>query len=109
MRTEERIGANLRHQLTLAADNARLRPTQQLVAAVGHDVHARAQTVGNHRFGAHANVAKVEELAAAQIFHDRYVVLAPERDQFFQRWLLGEANDLEVGAMHPQQQTWCAR
>src|SRR5208337_3425149 len=104
---KQRIGADLRHQLAVAADNARLRTAQQLVAAVGDDVHGSAQAVGDHGLAAHADIAQIEDLAAAEIFHDWDVVLASERDQFFQRRLLGEADDLEVRAMHAQQQS-CA-
>ncbi len=51
-----------------------------------------------------ADLAQIEKLAAAQIFHHRDVVLASQRGQFFQRRLLGESDNLEVGAMHAQQQ-----
>ena len=78
-------------------------PPSSLSPLIGDDVDPRAQTGGDRGFAVHADAAQIEEFAAAQVFHHRDVVLAPQRHQLFQRRLLGEADDLEIRAMHAQQ------
>ena len=67
-----------------SGQNARLRAAQQLVAAEGDQVHARAKAVA-HQGLVDAEGPQVGQAAAAQVFINGDAALAAERRQFLQR------------------------
>src|SRR5581483_8158209 len=103
-RAEQRIGAYARDQFFAPAEHARLRAAQQLVPAVRDHIYTGPQARVHRGFAADSERAHVHQRAAAQVFHHRNSATAPERYQFFQRWLFGKPDNLKVRAVNPQQQ-----
>ena len=92
------------HQRSRARQQPRLRPAQQLVTTVAHQVHAGVQRVIHRRLALHSKFAQLHQCAGAKVFHYGDAALATERNQFGQRRLLGKAHHGEVRAVHAQQQ-----
>ena len=80
-----------------ADDQAGLRSAEQLVAAEQDEVGAGFDAVLRSRFVGQAELAGVEQTAAADIIdqHDSRVI--GDGAEFGQRRLLGETHDAEVG------------
>src|SRR5262249_40420828 len=87
-----------------AADDAALRTSKQLVAAVGDDVDAGAQAIEHSGLAMNPDGGQIKQGTAAEVFHQGKLVLARDGDQLFDTGLLGEARDFEIGTMNAQQQ-----
>ena len=87
-----------------AQDHACLGSAQQLVAAEGEHVHAGIHGLLHGGLAACAVGREVDETAAAQVPHDRKVVLPAELRELVGLDLLGEADDLVVARMDLEQQ-----
>ena len=88
----------------LAHHDAGLRSAQQFVAAERHHVDAAGDHLVDRRFVVQAVGLQIDQRTAAQVLHDRQVVLAAQRHQFLPRHLGGKADDAVIAGVHPQQQ-----
>src|SRR5258705_14017947 len=102
--SEQGVGSHAGDKVGAAAENTRLWAAQQLVATVADYVCAGLQTVQHARFATDSDGAQVEQRAASQVFHQRNVSGAGQSREFLDRRLLGESGNLEIGAVHAQQQ-----
>ncbi len=93
---EQGIAAHLLDQILAPADQACLWAAEQFVATVGDHVNPGPQTVEDAWLILDSNLRQVEQRPAAQVFHQREMVFAGHRRQFFNRWLLGKPGDLKV-------------
>src|SRR5439155_26767588 len=72
--------------------------------AISYKVHARTQTVQNGPFAAHANRNQIKQSATAEVFNTRDASFSCQCNQMLNSRLLCKSGDLEVRAMHTQNQ-----
>ena len=81
-------------------DQSGLRPAEQLVAAKQDEIGAGFDAVLRSRLVGEAELARVEQTAAADIVDQHDSRPIGDGAQFGHGRLLGEADDAEVGRMH---------
>ena len=76
----EGVAFNLLNELFSSSQDARLRATEQLVAAEQHQVHACGDAIASHRFSRKAETPEVQERAAADVVDHRQAPLLAQLD-----------------------------
>ena len=104
-RPEQGIRTHARDQFWAPAEQSRLRAAQQFVAAVSDDIDAGAQTVKHSHLAADSERLQIHQRAAAQILHKRQAMFPGHRDQFGRGSLFRESGNLEIRAVHPQNES----
>ena len=89
--------------ILFADHQSRLRAAENLVAAKSHYVGAGLNAFGDDRFLRQAVSAQIDQRAAAQIFHDRNIVLLADGDQLIEGHFGSEADDFVVARVNFQQ------
>ena len=74
----------------------------QLVATAGDHVGPRGDRLGQRRLLLEAELGEIDERAGADVVDDGQVAGPAQADQFLQRHFRGEAHDLVVAGMDPQ-------
>ncbi len=97
------IAAHAPDQIGAPGQHPRLRTAQQLVAAVSHHIDAGAQTLCHARLAGHPSRSQVENCPAPQILHQGNPAGQRQLDQFVQTRLLRKTRNLEIRAVHAQQ------
>ena len=87
-----------------AHDQARLRPSEDFVAAERDDVCTRGDALGDERFLRQAVCAEVDERAAAEILHDRNPVRSSDRHELGQADLGVKPDDAVIARVDLEDQ-----
>ena len=101
-RAHERVTTDRIDPAAPARDDARLRSTEQLVAAEAHHVRARLEHLLNAWFGVQRSGRIRRGKTAAEVFDERQLEPVRQRREVGERCSLDEPFDAEVGRMHAQ-------
>ena len=103
-RARERVAAQRRDEIGAADDDPGLGAAEQLVAREAHEVRAEPEPRRRVGLFGQAHASQVHERGAAEVLEQRQPVLASDRRQRGQLHVGREAADLEVAAVHLEQQ-----
>src|SRR5437660_1466909 len=86
-------------------DNARLRPSEELVSAGGHDVAPALDRSAKGGCRSGAQLGRIQDCSTAQVVHHRYTVSISEGSQVRCGDFLGKSHDPEVARMATEEQS----
>ncbi len=98
--SSQRELADRLHVATLAQDDPRLWPAQQLVAAAQHHVRIKFQALLESRLGRQTELRYVDHRTAANVVDGHQVVLVSQPSQWLDAGSIRETNHLVVGRVH---------
>src|SRR5215472_10937821 len=99
-RPKQRVRAHALDEVGAAAEQSSLRSAEQLIAAVGDEIHPGAKAVEHGRFVVNPEALKINERAAPQILDEGKIPAMPKLYPLRGRRLFGESRDFEIRAMH---------